>query len=186
MTTLVYPKTLIPNSNENVNDLNDNLNAIAQVVNGNLDAGNLANGAVTPQKIGTLPHVRVTNTANQSLPSTTAITLAFNSERWKQSVQHDNATNNSRLVCSVAGVYMITAHIELDAPNTTLQLLLKLNGTTTIGVAPGNLYANVSTTYRLNVNDYVEAIAFQNSGAARTILASANDSPEFMMVWLAP
>lgn len=45
MTTLAYPHTLVAGQPENVNDLNDNLNAITTLVNGNLDAGNLATSA---------------------------------------------------------------------------------------------------------------------------------------------
>lgn len=53
MGTLVYPFTLTAGANENVNDLNGNLAAIAAVLNGNVDAANLLNGAITADKFTT-------------------------------------------------------------------------------------------------------------------------------------
>jgi hypothetical protein len=47
MGTLTYPVTLTANTNENVNDLNSNLNAIAAVLNGNVDSNNIAAQGVT-------------------------------------------------------------------------------------------------------------------------------------------
>jgi hypothetical protein len=42
MTTLTYPHTLVAGTPENVNDLNDNLNAVTTWAAGNIDATNLA------------------------------------------------------------------------------------------------------------------------------------------------
>lgn len=67
MTTLVYPNTLVPGAAENVSDLNANLNAIAAVVNGNIDGtNNIANAGVTANNLSTAlaQMLGVTNVAN--------------------------------------------------------------------------------------------------------------------------
>lgn len=51
MGTLIYPKTLTALQPENVNDLNSNLTAVASVLNGNVDANNIAAGSVTDAKL---------------------------------------------------------------------------------------------------------------------------------------
>src|SRR6266576_1935140 len=59
------------------------------------------------------PAVRVFHNAAQSLTTGVATALAFNSERFDQAgnvadTQHDTVTNNSRLTCRYAGVYLIS------------------------------------------------------------------------------
>jgi len=65
-------------------------------------------------------------------------------------------------------------------------LQIRLNGTSIVGsanVPAVNAFqeVNVQTIYRLNRWDYIELIAYQDSGGNLTIGASPNYSPEFMM-----
>lgn len=66
MSTLSLPVTLVANTNENVNDLNSNLNAIVSWANGSVDFNNLANAGVTPDKLSTTlaQYLGITNAAN--------------------------------------------------------------------------------------------------------------------------
>jgi hypothetical protein len=141
------------------------------------------------------PAVRVFHNANQTLTTSVAAALNFNSERFDQAAgasaaQHDTVTNNTRLTCLYAGIYQITGTV-LFAANATgfRQVAIRLNGATEIAnqrglnIGGGDLvYLNLTCLYSLAVNDYVELMAFQNSGGNLNSSVGANDAPEFMMV----
>ena len=131
---------------------------------------------------------RVYHDANQSVPNITATTLAFNSERYDTDTIHDNVTNNSRLTCETAGKYIIVANIRWTSSALLYRIIyIGLNGATIIGlsqidaVQTGTTEMIVTTIYDLAVTDYVEVVAYQNSGAAKNVEVSPNYSTEFMM-----
>lgn len=140
----------------------------------------------------TAPHVpaaRVYHNAAQSVAHNTLVALAFNSERYDTDVIHDTATNNSRLVCKTAGLYSVKGCAAFAASATGIrQVNIRLNGATYLdgltlpaaGAADATMIT-VTTDYFLAANDYVELIAYQTSGGALNVTASANQSPEFMM-----
>jgi hypothetical protein len=71
------------------------------------------------------------------------------------------------------------------------QLWIRLSGTTPIAgvknvhtIGAGVYEMTVSTVYALNVNEYVELMANQDSGGALNVTFSGNYSPEFYAVWL--
>ena len=142
------------------------------------------------------PAVRAYHNANQSITSSTATALALNSERFDQvanaaDTMHDNTTNNSRLTCRYAGVYLITGTIQYAANATgSRDARIRLStGSTTIGFArvlntggTNDCIVTVSTLYSLAVNEYVELLAWQDSGGALNAVAAGNYSPEFSMV----
>lgn len=139
------------------------------------------------------PAVRVFHNATQNITNNTTTVLAFNSERFDQaggaaSTQHDTATNNSRLTCRYAGVYVISGSIQWNSSAVQSDIYIRLNGATVIAadIAVADQRAhNVSTMYVLAVNDYVELLVTQNSGGTIGVTSSANYSPEFMMVRVA-
>lgn len=142
------------------------------------------------------PAVRAFHNANQSIASATFTALAFNSERIDQSAggastMHDLVTNNSRLTCRVAGVYLIGACLAFaGGAGTTGQRYgeLFLNATTIIDAdsrpnnGTSNVFFNLSCIYPLIVGDFVECRVYQDSGGALNVITSANVSPEFWMV----
>jgi len=138
------------------------------------------------------PTARVYRTADQSIPNNAGTAVAFTAERFDNNSIHDNVTNNTRLTCRTAGRYLVGACVHFDVSATGGRgLWLLLNGVTSIWQAFGGANATASqgttvalaTLYDLNVNDYVEVIAFQNSGGALNAKAIGNYSPEFYMVW---
>lgn len=141
------------------------------------------------QTVPSVPACRAYHNASQSVANNTLTALALNQERYDTDEIHDPAANNSRLVCKTAGLYAVIGHAVFAAHATGYrQLSIRLNGATYIspqnnlsvgGADATNLTAQ--TQYFLNVNDYVELIAYQTSGGALNVLASANQSPEFMM-----
>lgn len=142
------------------------------------------------------PAVRVFHNTTQAATTAVSLALAFNSERFDQAsnasdTMHDTVTNNTRLTCRYAGVYMIGATISwaASAAGTARLLFFRLNGATDIGgrsfVPPLNSGGNGQsgvTVYSLAVNDYVEAMAFQDSGGNLNVVSSGNWTPEFWMV----
>lgn len=144
--------------------------------------------------VSSAPAVRVFHNASQATTTGVAFVLAFNSERIDQaggvaSTMHDTVTNNSRLTCRYAGVYLINGLVEIAANATGLRRLdVRLNGTTIIGSestlnigAGANLQMEVSTLYPMAVNDYVELLVTQNSGGNLNVNVAGNYSPEFGM-----
>ena len=134
---------------------------------------------------------RVFHNAVQSIPNNTPTALSFNSERADTDVIHDNVTNNTRLTCKTAGLYLIGPNVGFASNATGFRALaIQLNGSTFIaGQAVPAVNGSITrlatfTLYALAVNDYVEAIVVQTCGAALNTEQVANITPEFMMVRL--
>ena len=139
------------------------------------------------------PAVRVFHNAAQATLSNTPLTLAFNSERYDQaggvaSTQHDTVTNNSRLTALYAGIYSIVAMAEWAGSPVNAEMRILLNATTIIArtsVVADYRYMNLSTQYQLAVNDFVQVVVLQISGAGLNVNSTANSSPEFAMTRVA-
>lgn len=58
------------------------------------------------------PVVRVTPSAIQTIPISTATALAFDTEVYDYEATHDNVTNNSRLTLSTPGVYLLGGAVQ--------------------------------------------------------------------------
>lgn len=150
----------------------------------------LAGGGGGGGVVGYTQGARVYHDAAQATVSGTPLILALNSERFDTDTIHDPVTNNSRLTCKTAGIYMIGANIEFSTVAVSFQgsLYILLNGATIISeqvlrkaAAAGVLQININCIYALAVNNYVEAVVLQDSGAGMNINASGNYSPEFWM-----
>src|SRR5215475_670000 len=141
------------------------------------------------------PAVRVYHSTTQSIANAAYTAIAFDSERFDQAggaaaAHHNTVTNNSRLTCLYAGIYDIAGGVEWAANATGQRFLqIRLNGTTGIAISVGASAAvdstghvTIQTIYQLAINDYVELMAYQTSGAGLNISNIANSSPEFMMV----
>lgn len=134
---------------------------------------------------------RVYHSAAQSIATATWTTLAFDSERFDNNLIHDPVTNNSRLTCKTAGLYLITAHLTFAYNNALSRSgAIRLNGTTFIAIdsrmsaglsSATDTHISLTTLYKLAVNDYVEVQVKQDTGANLNVNAGGNYSPEFGM-----
>ncbi len=129
---------------------------------------------------------RVYHNAGQAVANNSPLALALNTERYDTDGFHDTATNNPRLTIpsGLGGYYHIFGHGQLDnTGGAGGYLAIRLNGVTFIVAQSfanqATPYANVSTDWALAAGDYVELVAYQNSGAARNVVALAAYSPEF-------
>lgn len=135
---------------------------------------------------------RVFHNANQSIATGTPTALAFNSERADTDTIHDNATNNSRLTATTAGLYLIVGNVEWAANATGYrEIYIQIGGATRIAdsvvlAVSGGVVTRqtLSTIYSLTAGQYVELIANHAAGTSINVNSNANHSPEFMMVRL--
>jgi hypothetical protein len=155
-------------------------------------ANGVANGAVgTGQLSGSIPAAGVRLTGNQSSLNNVATTLSFDTERYDTANLHSNTTNNSRLTAPVDGIYAVSALVSWAADDLDGQRLLEIEKNGTVLIASANQMPvtvnGASTTQSLTkfialaAGDYVEAMAFQNSGSTLNVLG-----PEFELTWVAP
>lgn len=163
-----------------------------------------ASGAVAPASWGddvraalnylaNPPACRVYHSANQNIPTVTTTALAFNSERFDTDTMHDTATNNSRITIKTAGVYAVAAGVWFAANGlgNIREAWIQVNGATRIAEdcrAPvgggGGTRIALSTIYKLAVNDYLEVIAYQDSGSTVAADAFGAAAPEFSATWI--
>jgi len=128
---------------------------------------------------------RAEHSAAQSIPNNAWTTLSFSSEAWDTNNIHDNATNNSRLTCKVAGYYLVIGFCQWVSNSTGRRLIrIQKNGTTTmfqaeVTISAANIYAPMDITgfLYLAVNDYIELQVFQTSGAALNTYYEAGKIP---------
>lgn len=133
------------------------------------------------------PWCRAYSTVALSVPNITVTALALNSERQDNGSHHSTSSNTSRVAPIVAKGYVISGTLSFaaSAGGDQRTALLRVNGVTVIAQhderrnsAGGATALTVTTLYRLGVGDYVELCAYQDSGGALNVNASANFSPE--------
>ena len=127
------------------------------------------------------PAVLVSHNTTNSCTSNVVTTLACNTESYDQaggaaSTMHDTVTNNTRLTCLYAGVYLVYAGGLSWSSNPTNALVQFSHsaGPTTFGtfnVVADNRIMSATAFRKLAVNEYVELQVRQVSGSTLTIAA---------------
>lgn len=124
---------------------------------------------------------------NTNIPSGGGeVFLPFNTEIYKTDAgMHSNVTNNTRLIATRAGKYLIHAQLRF-LNGVDVSVAIKLNGTTYISVQRLSNTTNhdlqLSGIYALALNDYVELTA--QSNMTQGIDAQGYYSPIFDFVYL--
>jgi hypothetical protein len=143
-------------------------------------------GQIRPGGVGALAY----NSANLALTTATSTVITLNSERFDTDSFHSTASNTSRLTVptGMGGIYQITAQARFASNSTGIRLILvRLNGTTTIAqqsmtaISGNETDMVLSTVYNLAAGDYVELLAYQNSGGNLDLQATSA-SPVLAMV----
>lgn len=142
------------------------------------------------------PACRVTHSVTQShATSGSWQAVAFNTETYDPSNMHDNVNTNSRINIAVAGIYSVAGSIEFAAGTGASVIGIRVNGTGTgspnysiqghVDGAAQAGYFHYQDHIKLNVSDWIELVALQNSGGALNIVASvAEGRPNFSAVWI--
>jgi hypothetical protein len=156
----------------------------------------LSAGAVGTANFGTIPAVRVHESANQSIPTSTITAIAFDQERYDTAGMHDPASN-TLLTAPVSGIYLLTGQVIWAANATGLRdlALIRSSGLTiseSDSMPGSNLFdptTQIQTVVQLAAGDSVKLVALQTSGGSLNIHSdgvSGDRDPVFTMTWLAP
>ncbi|KJS84985.1 MAG: hypothetical protein JM58_09455 [Peptococcaceae bacterium BICA1-8] len=118
----------------------------------------------------------VYNNASQAIADSTLTALAMNTEVVDGDTMHDTVTNNSRVTIKKAGTYQIVADATYDSNATGVRRLYVRKGGSTIlksifqnAVSGTQTSMSVSAAEPLVVDNYIEAVAYQNSGGALNV-----------------
>lgn len=137
---------------------------------------------------------RVFKSGNQSIASATPTALTFDSETYDTNTIHDNVTNNSRLTAPIAGKYVVHGTVQWDfsAAGNIRGMYFYKNGVIyaalqfvppTLAGANGNIVAGADII-DLAAGDYVELLAFQDSGGALNALGGSGANTHFGMGYI--
>lgn len=137
--------------------------------------------------------VRLKNSANQSINSAALTILTFDQEDFDDLGWHSGADPARIIVpAGAAGLYQFTAGVSW-APSALgiRQLRIRMNGVTnlaseerTITAAGAGEDQTLTTIWRMNVGDYVEATAYQTSGGALNSVGGTGYSPLLEAIYL--
>lgn len=127
---------------------------------------------------GNVPTCRVSHNTSQSAISTGTETACLaNTEAWDTDSMHSTASNTSRIIATVAGEYELNWQVNFQANGTGVRWSYpKINATTDpqlYSIIGANSAAAVSVPgsgrLRLAAADFVEIMAFQDSGSSLTV-----------------
>ena len=146
----------------------------------------------TTWELGRLEGVAVYNDAVIPVPTGEWYPLPFNSERRDDAGFHSTTSNTSRLTVPAgkAGWYVISGHIAFDVSGvgTIRMIAIQFNGVTHIGYHLNTPQAgtyhglSIATVYPLSATDFVELVAYQDTGSNLNVISVGNYSSEFRMV----
>lgn len=137
------------------------------------------------------PTVRVNRSTDQTgIVTGTDTVVLFPNENFDTDTLHSTVTNTGRLTATTAGKYRIRGTIAWNNTATGVRTCrLRVNGTTVIdhdtddaSAGPHYVVLHVGTSYQLAAGDYVELIAFHNSGVNETLKVT-DGAPHFEMTW---
>ena len=129
--------------------------------------------------------------SNQSISDGTATAVTLNTEDFDTSSYHDNSTNNTRMTVPSTGYYLLIGNIGYGSNSSgTRHVSFRVDGSsysTQSGYAAVNgavtVVCNVDVIY-LTTGQYVEMMAYQNSGGALNIIHDLSDLTYFDIVKL--
>lgn len=117
------------------------------------------------------PRVFAQNVTAISVPNAAYAAVALITEQYDTDGMHDTVTNNSRFTCITPGLYDLKAMIYWTSNSTGMRgAQIRLNGATALSYdfrpSQATLIQQTCVDWYLNAGDYVELLAYQNSGAA--------------------
>jgi hypothetical protein len=128
---------------------------------------------------------RAFNSVNFAVPNNAPTAVTFDSNRFDPFGMHSGVVNPSRITIVRAGRYNLGGCVEFaNAGAGYRELGLRINGAVTIAAnavpqVGAATRVNVGCDYEFALNDYIELMAFQNSGGPINATAAGNYSPEF-------
>jgi hypothetical protein len=157
----------------------------------------IAAGAITTDKLGTVPAAEVTNSSTQAIPNGAETNLTWNTNRLDNDGLHSTTTNTDELVAPVSGTYIVTAMtawagngtgtrtLQLNRLSTTnpLQVTDTFASSDEIGETDSGVeFQDVAGITHLSAGQAVVAEVFQDSGGT----LNAQNFCRFAVAWLGP
>jgi hypothetical protein len=138
------------------------------------------------------PAVRAVRTADQTIANATTVAIEFTAtDEFDTDDMHSTSTNPGRITIATAGVYIITATVNIAASNSNgiyrLVAIRKNGGNEIATQNPGGLSdarVTVTVTDSAAVNDYYEAVVYQDSSANATLNAIGSIRAAFTAIWV--
>jgi hypothetical protein len=148
---------------------------------GTYPAPTIAAGAVSADKLGTVPAVRAVLTGfSQVVASTDSTFLHFQAEDFDTTqTMHDNVTDNDRLVAPLSGTYLVSGTVHWSANGVGFRDV-QIADDQGLGIAdvggpasalPDTTEQHLATIVRLVKGQTVRLRVFQRSGADLNVLA---------------
>jgi len=148
----------------------------------------IENGAVTPSKFSSIPAASVTIANTINVNNTSSTIVPFESKSFDIGNIHNPATNSSRLVAPIDGIYQISAMVTWSSnENGIRQISIRRNNVIRMGdtrTAAGVTSQSMSGLLLLNKDDFVDLLVFQDSGTTLELISGA--PIKFEMYWVAP
>jgi len=143
------------------------------------------------QELGNAPFCRAYSTVNRLADNAVSTPLVLDAERQDNTAIH-NTGSPTRLTAPTAGAYALAGSLVFAgaAGGTQRSAILRVNGGATVAQqdtnpnGANNTSVATATIYRLAAGDYVELLAYQNSGAAINVNAVGSFSPELSIARL--
>jgi hypothetical protein len=157
---------------------------------GAVGAEKIEDGAVTPEKLAQTAAAGVFNSANIAIPSGTSVALAFNNERFDVGEVHD--PGSTRLRAPAAGVYVVAGNLNFAGSSNVGQRRAEIrkNGEVVVAsvqvesTSSNQTHLVITKVIQLAAGDYLELLAFQNSGGDLAVLQEGQFSPDFNIAWV--
>lgn len=140
-----------------------------------------------------LPIAVVQQSVVQSVPASTWTVLTFTSELLDSDGMHSTATNTGRLTAVTAGWYLVAAQYGWGshASSTRRIVGVRKNGgsaptegrSDTLSWGGSNGSVGITTMVQMSVGDYIEVVAYQDSGGALDTATSADLRSAFTAIW---
>lgn len=134
-----------------------------------------------------VPSCRVDQIADQVITQLTFTPITFDAEIYDTDSMHDPGVNPTRVTAQTAGVYSVDAGVlwQFNA-NGGRVIQIKKNGVESVArqdqdsAATLTRAANVGTTVKLDVGDYLELVVYQDSGGNLSIDSGSTDPNAYM------
>jgi hypothetical protein len=159
----------------------------------------LANGAVTPASVGSIPAAVVTNTGDTTVAHNVTQDLTFDTNQVNIDGVHSTAVDTNRLTAPIDGLYEVHGQVNwfpCSPGSGFAEAEIYLNDATRLAVDVTPTTAGVCTAENVNVlthlraGDFVTLAVRQTTGSPATVRGTTNegapDTPEFDMHWVGP
>lgn len=136
------------------------------------------------------PAATLTNTAPQSIPTSTGTALTWNLEILDSDEGHSTSANTSRYTVQTAGLWTFTANVPFGANSTGVrEVYFRTNGgfdfsANLMGTGQViNHSLSITDKIAMNVGDYVEVLVRQTSGVALNVDSTLRGGQRFHALW---